>query len=126
MGKVVRPPDYRPDRQYEPGIEINWAVNRQTTGAKTATAMVTVIPPGAHNPAHLHIRAEAIAYVISGRARLLSGGETFEVGPGCFAFTPPGEIHQWHNLSDTEEVRILGIYGGVTSKEEAGTVFAPS
>ena len=123
MGVVVRPPQFSSDRQYEPGIEINWAVNRETAGSRTAMAMVTVIPPGARNPAHYHSRAEAIAYVISGRARLTSGGEAHEVGPGCFTYTPPGEVHQWVNLSNTEEVRIIGIYGGVTSKEEAGTVF---
>jgi uncharacterized RmlC-like cupin family protein len=120
---VVRRADFVRDTDYEPGIEINWAANADTVGTRHVLGMLTIIPPGSSNPAHKHENAEALAYLMSGRARLVSGGKDYIVGPETFAYSPPGEVHQWTNLSDTEPVMIVGIYGGVNRLEDVQTVF---
>jgi uncharacterized RmlC-like cupin family protein len=123
MGIISRN-DFMSDREYEPGIEVNWAANANTVGTRHVVGMLTIIPPGASNPAHKHVNAEALAYVMSGRARLVTGGEEYIVGPETFAYSPPGEIHQWTNLSATEPVMIVGIYGGINKIEDVQTIFA--
>lgn len=120
---IISRKDFMSDRDYEPGIEINWAANADSLGTRNVIGMLTIIPPGGSNPAHKHENAEALAYVMSGRARLVTGGEEYTVGPETFCFSPPGEVHQWHNLSDDEPVMIVGIYGGVNRMDDVRTVF---
>ena len=123
MGVVLTRKDFVEDREYEPGITINWGATADSAGTRNVMGLYTVIPAGSNNPAHHHETAEALAFVVSGNAKLISGGEEFIVGPETFCYTPPGEVHQWFNLSDTEEVIICGIYGGVNRMEDVGTVF---
>jgi uncharacterized RmlC-like cupin family protein len=111
------------DKDYEPGITINWGANGDSVGTVGLMGMYVVIPPGGANPAHAHMNAEALAYVMSGSARLVSGGEEFLIGPQTFAYTPPGEVHQWFNRSESEPIVILGIYGGVNRVADVETVF---
>lgn len=120
---VISRKDFASDRDYEPGIEINWAATADTVGTRNVVGMLTVIPPGGSNPAHKHENAEALAYVMSGRARLVSGGKEYVVERESFCYSPPGEVHQWFNLSETEPVLIVGIYGGVNRTEDVRTVF---
>jgi len=122
MGVIGRK-DFMSDRDYEPGIEINWAANADTLGTSQVIGMLTIIPPSGSNPAHKHENAEALAYVMSGRARLVSGGQEYIVEPETFCYSPPGEVHQWQNLSDEEPVMIVGIYGGVNRMSDVQTVF---
>jgi mannose-6-phosphate isomerase-like protein (cupin superfamily) len=66
-------------------------------------------------------------YRIRGHVRMLIGPEynmqEFEVGPGDFVFIPQGEIHSPMNLSETEPTELVTCYIGVSSKEEARTIF---
>lgn len=123
MGVVLRMEDFERDDDYERGMTMNWAANANTVGTKNMMGMYVEIPAGSSNPAHYHENAEALAFVISGHARLVSGGEEFIVRDRTFCYTPPGELHQWFNLSDTDPIIICGIYGGVNRIEDIGTVF---
>ena len=122
MGTIITQSDFVEDTEYEPGIAINWGANAENAGTQHVVSVYTIIPPGSKNPAHYHENAEALAFVITGNARLVTGGEEFIVGPRTFCHTPPGEVHQWFNLSETEPVVICGIYGGVNRMENVGTV----
>lgn len=123
MGVILTRDQFTADNDYEQGITINWGATAETAGTRHVMGLYTVIPPGSNNPAHYHTHAEALAFVVSGRARLVTGGEEFIVGPNTFCYSPPGEVHQWFNLDDAEPVVICGIYGGVNRFEDIGTVF---
>lgn len=123
MGTIITRDQFVEDKDYEPGIAINWGANADNAGTEHVVSVYTVIPPSSHNPAHYHENAEALAFVISGNAKLITGGVEYIIGPLTMCHTPKGEVHQWFNLSDTEPVIISGIYGGVNRMEDVGTVF---
>jgi uncharacterized RmlC-like cupin family protein len=54
--------------------------------------------------------AESAIFVISGRARFLTGAngeEVHDAGPGDFVWVPPHEHHVEMNLSETEPVTMV-------------------
>jgi quercetin dioxygenase-like cupin family protein len=65
---------------------------------------------GANEHAHPH---EQVLFVLSGRVRMVIGGETHELGPRDVAHMPPNVPHSLWALEDTEVVSCKGIVGGV-------------
>lgn len=57
------------------------------------------IEAGGHMPFHTNT-VEHEQYVISGRAKVRSGNETFEAGPGDILCIPAGEPHSYETLGD--------------------------
>ena len=49
--------------------------------------------PGQSQPVHAHAGADKFYYVVSGRARLIVGEETREVGPGAVVWAPAEVPH---------------------------------
>ncbi|MGB9867761.1 MAG: cupin domain-containing protein [Bacillota bacterium] len=123
--KIAHYTEYVTDTEYERGLLIEFGVNSETCGAKRITTGHTVIPPGSINERHVHLNAEAVMYIIKGNPIVFIGPEAkpYKLRPGCFVYTPEGVIHGIGNPSDTEEVELVFSYGGVPSKEAAGTVF---
>jgi uncharacterized RmlC-like cupin family protein len=113
------------DTRYEKGLKINFGVCRDVVGSRRITMGRTIIPPHTANERHVHLYAEASMYIIRGTMVLLIGPEAKKVicPPGTFVFSPEGVIHGVANPSRTEEVELVFAYGGVPSKEDAGTVF---
>ena len=113
------------DTTYERGLNVNFAINEKTCGAKRLTFGRTIIPPHTANERHVHLNCEAGMHVIKGTMVLLLGPEAkiIKCPEGTFVFSPEGVIHGVANASRTEEVILVFAYGGVPSKEAARTVF---
>jgi uncharacterized RmlC-like cupin family protein len=80
-------------------------------GSKIAMHVLTVAPGETVTPGN-DIDTEAAAYIISGRARVLSGkglSDGTDVGPGDFYFTPVQLPHIIHNDQE-EPVRMVLAY----------------
>lgn len=70
----------------------------RATGADTGGQMTIVEmtePPGTEAPLHVHHREDEAFYILEGAATLQVGDESFEVGPGDYAFGPRGVPHRY-------------------------------
>lgn len=65
---------------------------------------------GAKEHAHPH---EQIAICISGRQRMVVGGQVFEIGPGQALVIPPNVPHSAEVLEDSEVISAKSIVDGV-------------
>jgi mannose-6-phosphate isomerase-like protein (cupin superfamily) len=59
-------------------------------------------------PPHYHKVMTEIFYVLEGALTLRVGDQTLEVGPGGYAYVPPGTVHGFSNPTDAP-ARFLGI-----------------
>ena len=71
--------------------------------------MNTINVGSAPGPYHVHTNAENVYYVLSGRASIRSGGQTYSAGPGQVVFIPPHVPHSVSNDGD-EDLVIIEIY----------------
>jgi quercetin dioxygenase-like cupin family protein len=69
----------------------------------------TVVPPGNGPPPHAHQEADESFYVLTGQFEVTSGGRTFVIRAGDFAFIPRGTEHIWKNTGTTT-ARMIRIY----------------
>jgi mannose-6-phosphate isomerase-like protein (cupin superfamily) len=82
----------------------------RATGADTGGLMtiVEVSEPAGHEaPLHVHHREDEAFYILEGSATIHVGDESFEVGPGDYAFGPR-EIPHRYSIGD-EGCRMLFI-----------------
>lgn len=70
-------------------------------------ADVYVVRPGQAQAIHKHAAEDKCYFVLSGRAQVVSGSETHEVGPGQIVFCPAGEDHGVENTADDTDLRLL-------------------
>jgi quercetin dioxygenase-like cupin family protein len=103
-------------------MDIRFLISDRSGGAKECCFWRTVFPPGAAHEKHIHPNAEEILYVLRGRGGGGAGDEEHEVGPGTAQYIAAGEVHWMRNLSDTEELELVGVYSA-PSLEAAGYVF---
>jgi quercetin dioxygenase-like cupin family protein len=61
---------------------------------------------GLIDPVHKHIDHESMAYLISGRLRLIIGGKEFIAEPGTAWMHPAGVDHFSEALEDCEQIEI--------------------
>jgi mannose-6-phosphate isomerase-like protein (cupin superfamily) len=74
---------------------------------RISAALVT-FEPGTHEHLHWHL-VEVFYYVISGRAIMKDiEGKTYEIGPGCAVYAPPG-LAASHSWEITERLQLIGI-----------------
>lgn len=104
-------------------------------GAVHLEAAVCELAPGGSVPGHLHAFEESF-YVERGRAIVVLGDITYEVGPGDFGFAPIATPHAWRNTGDEPVVwlrtrspmaRRIGssrgtYHAGVNAPDEGRTV----
>ncbi|HEX8340653.1 MAG TPA: cupin domain-containing protein [Tepidisphaeraceae bacterium] len=64
------------------------------TGGKLSMFVVTATP-GDGVPMHTHTHEDEIFYVLEGRIRFDTGGESTVAGPGATAFLPRSVAHAW-------------------------------
>jgi quercetin dioxygenase-like cupin family protein len=70
-------------------------------------ADVHVLRPGQSQAAHVHAREDKCWFVLSGTARVTTGPEVREVGPGTLVWCPAGEAHGVENADPGEDLRLL-------------------
>lgn len=69
-------------------------------------ADVYVLRPGQAQTVHRHAGEDKCYFVLSGDARIVSGDETHDVGPGAIVWCPAGEDHGVENAADGD-LRLL-------------------
>ncbi len=79
-------------------------------GVPNFSFRVFTLEPGGHSPHHSHEQVEHLNFVLSGSGALVDGeGALNPIGPGEFAFVPPGEKHQFRNTGDEPFVFICAV-----------------
>ncbi len=68
-------------------------------------------PEGGGSPPHIHHLEDEAWYLVSGRAEVHCGDQTFEIGAGTFVYLPKGVPHCILMFEDLHQV-ILGSPGG--------------
>ena len=68
----------------------------------------SIVPPGAHAPAHTHTREDEAFYVLSGEVLIEVEGaaDPLRLGPGGFLFAPRNRRHAYRNIG-TVAARLL-------------------
>ena len=95
-------------------------ISQATTGAKTLSMNLVVIPPGACADPHYHRDYETGIYVLQGRVETRYGeGLKHSVinEAGDFVFIPPDLPHQPFNLSDTESAIAIVVRNDPNEQE---------
>ena len=54
-----------------------------------------IVPPGLGSPYHVHHNEDESFYVLEGQIRFFSGGQSWVLGPGGFAFLPRDVPHRF-------------------------------
>jgi len=117
----VRPADVKSEQGWR-AMDIRFLISDRNGGARDCCFWRTVFPPGAAHERHLHPNAEEILYVLRGRGGAGADDEEHEVTPGTAQYIPAGQVHWMRNLSDTQELELVGVYGA-PSLEAAGYVY---
>lgn len=83
------------------------AISASTTGSQVLWVGHVVLAPGMRSAHHHHGDSESAIYIISGRARFLTGDrldQTHDADAGDFVWVPPHVRHVEMNLSDDDPV----------------------
>jgi quercetin dioxygenase-like cupin family protein len=112
---------YTPDRNTEHGIDSSTVENPEFVMSHS------IAPPGSKTPFHYHVNCAVGVYIIKGRLRCFSGPkhdrQVVEIEAGDYIYHPRGEIHGAENVSNTEPVEYVFVYGGIPSTEATGRGF---
>lgn len=104
--QVVKPADRAPDTSSGAMIR-QAAISASTTGSSVLWVGHVELAPGMRSAHHHHGESESAIYIISGRARFLTGDRlenTHDAEAGDFVWVPPQLRHVEMNLSDDEPV----------------------
>lgn len=127
MIKVIRPPETKKDKRYQPPLTVGWGIDKKTVPGVKNTMAKSIVPPGGRNQRHFHISTDALWYILKGRLKIFYGPDhelkEAVIEAGDFVYIPHGEIHGLINLSNEETAELIAVYGGVGSKEEAQIVY---
>jgi mannose-6-phosphate isomerase-like protein (cupin superfamily) len=75
------------------GLAVIRATAADTGGLMTIVEMTE--PPGHEAPLHVHHREDEAFFILEGSATIHVGDESFEVGPGDYAFGPRDVPHRY-------------------------------
>jgi len=122
---IARVDDLESDRDYEPPLDMRWAVTRELGGAHALCGARTLNPPRGRIQHHYHDGVEAVIFFLSGGFRMFSGpGRTpIDVEPGDIAYIAPGTLHSYASREPEGMAEEVAFYGGIATKAEANTVF---
>src|SRR4030042_3746060 len=126
--RLIRPKDVKIDLESEPPLNVGLGIRSETVWTPIGMTMArVVIPPGARNQRHFHVKTDAGMHLLKGRLKMFFGPNhdmTEAVAEaGDFVFVPRGEIHGLMNLSNSESAEIVATYNSVGTLEEAQTVY---
>jgi quercetin dioxygenase-like cupin family protein len=105
---ILRPSEITP-RERGGGAQTIPLVGRGI-GATSFINGITTFEPGAAIPFHCHNCEESVM-LLDGDAVAEIDGVEHPLQPGDMSFIPAGVRHRFRNLSETEGMRILWIYG---------------
>jgi uncharacterized RmlC-like cupin family protein len=114
--RVVGPGELSSDTPQTPGLWREVAFDGRNPDARTLSAFLSTVQPGAATGAHHHGDQETVLYVLEGTARYRWGDElehVVEAGPGSFVFIPGEIVHQEINASTEEPTRWVVVRSGV-------------
>jgi putative monooxygenase len=80
-----------------------------TVGAKQISMGCNITEPGSKIPLHKHDENEEAMFLVSGKAKLIMGGEEYDLVPGTAFFSPLGVEHEVINTGD-EPFKIIWAY----------------
>ena len=95
-------------------------ISDKTTGAKTLSMNLVIIPPGASAEPHSHRDFETGIYVIQGNVETRYGkglSKSVVNQPGDFVFIPPNLPHQPVNLSESEPAMAVVVRNDPNEQE---------
>jgi mannose-6-phosphate isomerase-like protein (cupin superfamily) len=118
----MRPADVSADDGWQ-GVDIRFLVSERSGGAEKVCFWRTVFRPGTAHARHYHPNAEEVFFILRGWGAAGTEAEEHEVGPGTAILVPTGVTHWFRNVSDTEELELVGCYCPATSLEDAGYVY---
>jgi quercetin dioxygenase-like cupin family protein len=78
----------------------------QAVGVPNFSFRVFTVEPGGHTPFHQH-PAEHMNYIIEGQGVLVTKDREIEIKKGDFALVLPGEMHQYKNTSNTQNLQLI-------------------
>jgi quercetin dioxygenase-like cupin family protein len=106
------------------GMHVWWLVTRET-GSETLVVNETIIPANKWHEVHRHPHAEEAMYVLEGSGLHLTEDTSLRLNPGDVVFIPRNEWHGFANDTD-DAVRVIGIFGGVSTYPAAGYEIHPN
>ncbi|NLN07662.1 MAG: cupin domain-containing protein [Firmicutes bacterium] len=109
MAKViVRESEVEGARREPPRVS-KILISEHTVGARQISMGTNVTEPGSRIPLHKHTDQEEAMFVISGKGKLICGGEEYDLEPGTAIFSPVGVEHEIINVGD-EPFKIVWAY----------------
>lgn len=96
--------------------ELGWLSRPKTTGARGATVVEVVFPPGQGHDFHKHPNQEETIFVIAGEIEQWIEEEHRQLGPGDSAFVEPDTVHASFNATD-KPARLLVVLGPSVGEE---------
>ncbi|HEX6498256.1 MAG TPA: cupin domain-containing protein [Micromonosporaceae bacterium] len=93
-----------------PGVDVSPAgtVFVQHLSVPDLSVGTYLIAAGGVDDQGIHTEDE-VYVVVTGRARIVAGGDEAQVGPGSVIFVPAGEAHRFVDI--TEDLRLLVVFG---------------
>ena len=107
------------------GMHVWWLVTRETAESETLVVNETVIPAAKWHEIHRHPHAEEALYVLEGSGLHLTEAGSHRLTAGDVVFVPRDEWHGFANDTDSP-VRVIGIFGGVSTYPDAGYEIHPN
>jgi uncharacterized RmlC-like cupin family protein len=122
---IARVDELPSDTDYEPPLDMRWGVTDRLGGARLLCGARTLNPPRGRIQHHYHAGVEAVIFFLGGAFRVFSGPdrEPIDVAPGDVAYIAPGTLHSYCSMETVGLAEEVAFYGGIASKEAAGTVF---
>jgi len=94
------------DPQWFLGSQIWLRASASQTGG--ALGLVEqLVPPGFGSPYHIHRNEDESFYVLEGQVRFFTGGQSYVLGAGGFAFLPRGIAHGFRTEGETVSRSLL-------------------
>jgi quercetin dioxygenase-like cupin family protein len=87
----------------------------KATGDSTGGGLVlleNLTAPGGGPPPHVHTREAEFFYVLDGSFEIRIGDVRHALGPGGFAYVPPGTVHNFRNTAATPSRILVGFTPG--------------
>lgn len=110
MSLRVIQPDHRVSDTASGAMWREAAIAAGTTGSEVLWMGYVELAPGMRSAHHHHGESESAIYIISGRARFLTGErleQVHDAEAGDFVWVPPHLCHVEMNLSGDEPVRMV-------------------
>ena len=97
---LVSPPPEKPPRR------IKFLIGNDAVGSENVALLLVMFEPGVKSSLHSHRKSETMWFILSGKAHVRLGDETFEVGPRNVVYIPKGAKHKIEN-ADTENLEFI-------------------